>query len=294
MLRRLLVGLLTIWLAASLAFFALRVLPGDAVSGQLIHTGASSSVIAERRAQQRLDEPLWAQYMRFMAGLVQGDLGYSLLDGQPVVEKIIVRLPATAALASSAFVVACILGILLGMIGAFDGTAMALSRVVINLMLSAPIYWTGTLVIIVSTLFHLNYTASTLIPALVLGFHSAGAIARTTMMYVYEARAADFVRTARAKGLRERRVITAHVLRIGLIPVITVIALQAGFLFGGTVVTESLFTRPGLGRLLLDAALTQDYPVVQGVVVFAAAVYTGLTILADIIQHLSDPRIRFR
>ena len=155
-----------------------------------------------------------------------------------------------------------------------------------------PLYWTGTLAIYVFAV-QLNGlpTNGIVLPVAVLGLHTAGAVGQVVRADVRAALTLDFVRTARAKGLSETRVIVYHVLRAGLLPVVTVIALQAGFLLGGVVITESLFVRPGLGRVLLNATLRQDYPVVQGIVVLGALVYTLLNAAADVFYRLLDPRI---
>lgn len=279
----------TLWLAATLAFFALRVLPGDAVQTQLQESGASVEVIAQRRAALGLDDPLSAQYRRFLAGLLRGDLGVSLLDGQPVTQIIAQQLLPTATLAICALAVAAAAGVTLGTLAALDRWRFA--RLILDLSLSVPLYWTGTLAIYLFSV-QLDWlpTNGLVLPVAVLGFHTAGAVGQVVRADVRDTLSLDFVRTARAKGLSETRVIVHHVLRAGLLPVITVIALQAGFLLGGVVITESLFVRPGIGRVLLNATLRQDYPVVQGIVVLGALVYTLLNSAADLCYHLLDPR----
>ncbi len=302
LLRRLAAAIGVIWLAATLAFFALRVLPGDAIQGQLLGSGASSSAIADRRAALGLDDPALTQYGRWIAGLGQGNLGVSLLDGQPVAAMIGQRLAPTVALALSALLVAVALGITLGGIAGLErGAGSRLAALLLALALSMPIYWTGTLAIwlFAVQLGWLPFSQSSdlsglILPALVLGFHSAGAIGRVFSAGVREAKDADFVRAARAKGLPERAVLSRHIARASLLSAITVIALQAGFLLSGIVITESLFVRPGIGRLLLDSVLRQDYPVVQGIVVWMALVYTAVNAAAELIYTLVDPRVSAR
>lgn len=301
LIRQCISTLLIIWLAATLAFFALRVLPGDAIESQLIESGASASTIAERRAAAGLDDPLPTQYMEFLSGLWRGDLGVSLLDGRPVTQIILDQLEPTLTLAFSALAVAASLGLVLGCLAALEiGWGIStISRVLTALALSVPIYWTGTIAIFVFTV-QLDLLPSggagrlsqLILPATVLGFHSAGAIAQVVQTGVRETLGAEFVRTARAKGLRERTVIMRHVLRASLLPAVTVLAVQAGFLLSGVVITEALFSRPGVGSVLLDATLLQNYPVVQGVVVWSAIVYALLNNLADSFYHLIDPRGR--
>jgi len=295
---RLLSVVFSIWLAGTMTFFALRLLPGDAIQAQLVQTGASAAQIAERRARQGLDDPLLVQYGHFWLQISQGDLGYSLLDGQPVVEMIAQRLPPTVTLALAALTVGVVLGLLLGLVGASDTSIAQVARLAVSLSLSTPIYWTGTLAIWLFAVV-LSWLPSAggegvqqlILPAAVLGFHTAGGIARVTEAGVRDTLAADFVRTARSKGLPEPLIMRRHVLRVALLPVFTVISLQTAFLFGGTVITESLFVRPGIGRLLLDSTLQQDYPVVQGLTLFMAALYTGLNTCADLIYAVLDPRI---
>lgn len=294
-------SLLIIWLAATLAFFALRVIPGDAIETQLIESGASASTIAERRAAAGLDDPLPAQYVDFLSGLWRGDLGVSLLDGRPVVQIILDHIEPTITLAISALAVAVSFGLALGTFAALNvGWGIStVSRVLISLALSVPIYWTGTIAIFVFTV-QLNLLPSAgagrlsqlILPAGVLGFHTAGAIGQVIEASIRETLKMDFVRTAYAKGLRERAVMVRHVLRASLLPAVTVIAAQAGFLLGGVVITEALFNRPGIGSILLDATLLQNYPVVQGIVVWSAIVYALMNGLADLLYRLLDPRVR--
>ncbi|MBZ0301623.1 MAG: ABC transporter permease, partial [Anaerolineae bacterium] len=190
-------------------------------------------------------------------------------------------------------------GIGLGVLGALEvriGSSTA--RMLTGLSLSVPIYWTGTLAIYLFTA-QLGWLPSAgagrlsqlILPVLVLGFHTAGAIARVMQASLRDVLASDFVRTAQAKGLHRRRIIGYHACRVAVIPVISIIVLQAGFLFSGTVITESLFVRPGIGRLLLDAVLQQDYPIVLGVVCLSACVYLVFSLFGDLTRHALDPRV---
>ena len=299
LLRRLLFAILTVWGAATLAFFALAVLPGDAIESQLTQNGADSALIQERRAALGLTDPVIVRYLRFVAHVAQGDLGSSLLSGEPVRDAIVRSLGPTVQLALSALVIGSSFGILLGVVTARESGLLAFgARVITALALSTPIYWTGTIAIYVFTA-RLGLLPSAgagrfsqlILPATILGFHTAAAIARVVQANVRDIAAAPYVRTARAKGLGELRILLAHVLRVALLPVIGIIALQAGFLLNGTVITESLFVRPGVGRLLLEATVQQDYPVVLGVVILAALVYTGVNAAADLVYQLLDPRV---
>lgn len=282
-----------------MAFFALRVLPGDAIQGQLLQTGVSLVVIEERRSEQGLNDPIWLQYCRYIFHLIQGDLGYSLLDGQFVNDMIASQILPTAELGITAIFIAIVIGLTLGILSGINaGQGRIVSNTLITLSLSMPIYWTGTLAILVFSerlrLFPgvgAGSVSQLILPASVLGFHSAGAIARVVRSNINEATATDFVRTAHAKGLPPSLILRRHMLRAALLPTITVITIQVGFLLSGAVITESLFVRPGIGRLLLDRTLKQDYPVVQGIVVMAAIIYVLLNSLADLIYRLIDPRI---
>ena len=298
LIQRLMLMALTIWLTATLTFFTLRVLPGDAIYTQLAQGGASLADIEETQAQMGLDAPVTVQYFRFITGLVRGDLGDSLLSQYPVNEMIKERFQPTALLAVSTIVIAAIAGIGLGIAGAFDSIFSLFARFLITLSISTPIYWTGTLAIVVFSA-QLHWFPSTgtgrlehlILPVGVLAFHTMGGIARVVQVNVIEVRHMAFVWVARSKGLPERVIILRHILRVGLLPAITVIALQTGFLLSGTVITESLFVRPGIGRLLLDSVIKQDYPIVQGIVILSAILYITLNTLADIVQRFIDPRI---
>jgi peptide/nickel transport system permease protein len=291
---------LVIWVVATITFFALRVLPGDAIQTQLLQSGVSEVVIEERRSQQGFNDSIWLQYSRYIFQLMRGDLGYSLLDGQSVNEMITAQLLPTTTLGIAGIFIAVVLGIPLGIFTAIDiGYGLrSVCNLFITLSLSVPIYWTGTLAILVFSAqlrllpaFGAGSLGQLILPASVLGFNSAGAIARVIQASINEVSSADFVRTAYAKGLPQHLIVRRHILRASLLPTITVIMIQAGFLLGGAVITESLFVRPGIGRLLLDRTLKQDYPVVQGIVVLAAIVYTLLNNLAELLYRLIDPRL---
>lgn len=287
---------LVVWLAGTLIFALLRLLPGDAITAQLAQGGAGADVIAERVAQQGLDASLSVQYYRFMTGILVGDLGYSLLSGEAVAVMVGRDFQHTLALALAALIGGAVLGIALGTAW---GMGYRLAGGLLQLSLSTPVYWTGTLAIYLFTA-QLGLLPSAgagrlsqlVLPVGVLAFHVSGPIGQILAASIAESRQADYIRTARGKGLSERTVIGRHILRVGLLPAISVIALQAGFLLSGTVIVETLFVRPGLGRLLLNAVIQQDYPVVQGVVMLAALIYMAVNLLADVLYPLLDPRVR--
>lgn len=301
LLRRGLFAIAQIWVTITLVFFALRLIPGDAIQAQLLGSGAGAVVVENRRAQLGLNLPPIEQYARFMTGLLRGELGYSLLDGQPVIEMIAQRYPPTLSLGISAALVAGIVGITLGAMAELAPYKIAseIARGTIRLMQSLPAYWTGTLVIIlfadILNLFPPSGTGSLghlILPASVLGCHVSGGIGRLVEGLMADARSADYVRTAQAKGLPQRLVTLRHILRPAVPPVIVMIALQLNFILGGTVVIETLFLRPGLGKLLLDATLQQDYPVVQGLVILGGITTVVVNEAAQGLRDWLDPRLR--
>jgi ABC-type dipeptide/oligopeptide/nickel transport system permease component len=296
--RRLCVALLTIWIAVSLAFVALRLLPGDAITAQLTQSGATESQIAARRALLGLDQPPLIQYGQTLGGLLRGDFGYSLVSGRPVTTMIAEQFGATVALALGGLIVAVVIGLGLGIAAALSRLRF-LAALITSLLLSSPVYWTGTLFIYLFSV-QMRLLPSTgdgselrflILPWLVLGLSLAGGLARLTASSIAQYRDADFIRTARSKGLRERRVITRHMLRASLPPVVTLVALQTGFLLGGTVITEMLFVRRGIGQVLLTAVNDRDFPVVQGMVVLSAVIYSLANAIADLLAALLDPRL---
>jgi len=299
-LRRLGAALVVAWLAMSAAFVVLRGLPGDAVDATLARAGASEAEVAAQRQRLGLADPLWQQYIHYVGGVVRGDLGRSLVSGQPVTEMIGQQMGATAALALGALTVGIALGLSLGLAGGLwpRSAAGGLAKAFASLALSTPVYWTATLAIYLFTVV-LGLLPGTggdgprhlILPVMVLGFHTAGAIAQVTARSIREAATLPFAQTARAKGLPEAEV-AYHILRVGLLPVVAVIALQLGFLLGGTVITETIFVRRGLGRLLLTAINTRDFPVIQGVVTLTALTYSLVNAVADLLYAQVDPRVR--
>ncbi|MGQ9887738.1 MAG: ABC transporter permease [Aggregatilineales bacterium] len=262
-------------------------------------SGASQAVIAARRAALGLDAFPLTQYMRYLQQLTQGDLGVSLVSGERVTDALLRNLSPTVALALSGGTAAGVLGIALGIVSASGcGHLSAITRALTALSLSVPIYWSGIVAIFLFSV-QLSWlpasgtgsVAHYVLPASLVAFHTAGSIARVTHASVSTAAQADFVRTARAKGLRQTQIVFRHVLRVGLLPVVSAAALQFGFLFSSAVVTESMFVRPGIGRLLLDAVIKQDYPVVQGVVLVSALAYTLVIEIADMLNAHLDPRV---
>jgi len=268
----------------------------------LAESGGSSQAIAQLREQLGLDEPLYAQYVRFLASALRGDLGRSIFTNRPVTQTILEQLPHTAQLATAAMVVAAVIGTVLGIVAALNRGSWADSLCVTLAVAgsSMPIFWSGLLLIVAfsSMLAWLPATGQgtlkhLIMPAIVLGLASAGSFARLVRSALLEVMNQDYITTARAKGLSERLVVCRHALRNALIPVITVMGLQFGYLLGGTVVTETVFSRRGLGRVVIEAILWKDFPVVQGSVLLAAVVYTFVNLLTDISYAVADPRVRY-
>ena len=300
--RRLIAAVPVLWGVATLVFIVMRILPGDPAALMLSEGGGSAESIAALRAELGLDDPLPIQYGRYLLDLLQGNLGTSLLTQRPVATTIAEQLPSTIQLAVAAMCVAVGLGTLLGVVAAakrdtwIDTAATTISVAGV----SVPIFWSALLLILVFSLW-LGWLPATgqggishlIMPALVLGFASAGAIARLVRSSLLEVFTQDFINTARAKGLREITLLERHALRNAFIPVITVIGLQFGFLLGGTVVIETIFSRQGIGRLVVNAILWKDFPVVQGVALLVALFYTLINLSTDIVYAFLDPRIRY-
>jgi ABC-type dipeptide/oligopeptide/nickel transport system permease component len=299
--RRLAQAVFVLWLAATLAFAAMQLAPGDPAQALLAASGATPEEIAARRAELGLDDPLPTQYARFVVDLARGNLGQSWLHGRPVGRMILEQLLPTAELAAAASAVAIAAGLALGILAAVRrGTWLDTAATAISVVsLSTPTYWSGLLAILLFSL-QLHWLPSTgegdlrhlMLPALVLGFALSGSIARLVRARMAEVLAEPFVLAARARGLPAWRVLYAHVLRAALAPALTVVALQFGFLLGGAVVTESVFARAGLGRLAVQAIMWRDLPVVRGVVLFAALAYVLVNLAADLVQAWLDPRLR--
>lgn len=300
--RRLGTAIPTLWAVTTIVFFLMRVLPGDPAALQLAQSGASAEAIARLRTQMGLDRPLAVQYGRFLLNVVRGDLGRSLTTNRPVTRVIAEQLPATLELAAAAVGIAIVVGLALGLIAAVRRETwvdtLCMSVAVIGS--SVPVFWSGVLFILLFSI-ALGWLPATgdgglrylLMPAVVLGFASSGSIARQTRASVLEAMAQEYVTAARARGLRERAILMRHVLRNALIPVVTVIGLRFGFLLGGAVVTETVFSRRGIGRLLVDAILWKDFPVAQAIVLLVAVSYVVVNLLVDVSYALLDPRVRY-
>ena len=306
--RRLLQLIPTLFLVSVMIFMLQQLLPGDPA---LVMAGEEKDpeVIEQIRKQYRLDQPLPVQYLYWIGGVLQGDLGESMRIKQPVASLIADKLPVTLQLATMAMAFALLIGIPAGILSAVKkGTVWDTAANIFALWgLSTPNFWLGILLIFlfsvqlgwlpasgwVSPFEDLGQSlATTVMPAFVLGNAIAAVLMRHTRSAMLQAMSADYVRTARAKGLRERAVVLRHALRNALTPVITLGALEFGTLLSGAVLTEQVFSVPGFGKLIVDAVFNRDYAVVQGVVLVTATVYVLLNLLADVLYVLVNPRLR--
>ncbi len=299
--RRILGLGLSLWAAVTLTFWALHFAPGDPAEAVLSQSSVPRDVIEQRREALGLHLPLIVQYTRYLSSLLCGDLGLSWSGGQPVGFLIGQQVGATISLAVGGMAVAVTLGFFLGLSAAVGRSRVlaSASRGIVGFMLSIPVMFSGTLLVWLFSV-QLGWLPATgqgdlkhlLLPALVVGCSVSAGIARAVDAGVSETLCQPFVRAALAKGCSWRRVLWRHVLRVGLLPTIDIVALQSGYLLGGTVVAESVFVRQGLGRLLVNAVLSQDLPVVRGVVALTAISYGLLNLLADIAHVVLDPRVR--
>lgn len=311
--RRLVIVVLPTLLGISiLVFGAMHLIPGSFVD---VAIGLGPDVSAEQReaiaASYGLDAPLPVQYLRWLGNVLQGDFGDSLRTGEPVVGEIANRLPATLELALLATVVSLLIAIPAGIVAAVyrGGPLDVVMRVVGLLGLSIPNFLIGTLLVLfISTQWPVLPTTgfvplgedvlgnlkSLTLPAIALGALLAASVMRMTRSAVLEELGKEYLMVARAKGLSNRVVVMRHAVRNALVPVITVVGIQTGYLLGGTVIVEQIFAIPGIGRLALDAVSQRDYPVVQGTTLFIAVAFVFMNMLADVVYGLVDPRIRVR
>jgi ABC-type dipeptide/oligopeptide/nickel transport system permease component len=300
--RRLVVAILTLLGVATVVFAMVRLLPGDPAETMLARAGAGPEAVAGLRAELGLDRPIPAQYVEWLGQVARGNLGRSLLNNRPVSELIAEQWRSTAILALVAFAWAILTGVPLGVIAARHHgrwpDRFATTFAVIGV--AVPVFWSGLLLIYLLS-YGLGWLpppagtpASALLPGAVLGFAAAGPIARVTRASLLDVLAQPYITAARARGLTWRAVLLRHAARNAAVPVLTVAGLQLGFLLGGAVVTESVFNRPGLGRLLVDGILWRDLPLVQGVALALAATYVIINLLVDLLSGWLDPRQGWR
>jgi len=300
LIRRLLLMFLVIFGVVTLVFFLIHLIPGDPVDIML----GDHAVPADKQELRRslgLDRPLHVQYVGYLMGVIKGDFGVSVHSKRPVLSEILERFPASAELMAGAMFVALLMAVPLGIVsalkpyGLLDGTAMFVSF----LGISIPNFWLGPLLIILFAIkldwLPVNERGGLehlILPSLTLGTSMAAMLSRMIRSSLLEVLSEDYIRTARAKGLFERKVILKHAMRNASIPVITIIGLQMGVLLSGAIITESIFDWPGLGRLLLEGIYNRNYPLVQGCILFIAAIYVLVNLVTDISYGWADPRVR--
>ena len=308
LLRRLGQSAVTLVLSTMVVFAGVRALPGDPARA-LAGEQNDPDQIAAIRAKYGLDDPVWVQYWHYLTNSLKGDLGTSVRTGTPVNDLLKSALPVTLELSALALLVATVVGVLAGVVAATRRGTLAewLANGFALVGLSVPNFWLGLMAILwlsvalgvlpasgfvpfrddpIDNLQHL------VLPAIVLGIQLAAVIMRQTRSSMLDALDTDYVRTARAKGLREGRVVWVHGLRNSLIVVVTIVGLQLGTLISGAVVTERIFSLPGFGKLTIDAVFQRDYPVIQAVVLITATAYIVINLLVDLLYSLIDPRIR--
>ncbi|KMM36817.1 nickel ABC transporter permease [Guptibacillus hwajinpoensis] len=306
--RRLLQLVLLLFGISFLVFMSMHLAPGDPAS---IIGGptATESDLAAIREELGLNRPVLTQYVDYIAGVLHGDLGYSFQNNQSVSSAIMTRFPQTFNLAIASMIVAILIGVPAGIISAtkqnswFDvsSTTVALAGI------SIPNFWLGAMLILIFSVqlqwlpvgglsapfWTIEGMKQLILPAITLGTASAAMIARMSRSTMLEVIRADYIRTARAKGVRKRAVTWVHALRNAMIPVITVIGLNFGFLLGGTIITEQVFAINGVGRLMIDAIAARDFPVVQGTVLLVATLFVVVNLIVDIVYAVIDPRISY-
>ena len=283
-------------------FMMLFLVPGDPVKMMLAEFVTMPDQIAKMRAELHLDEPIIVQYGRFVGGALRGDLGRSIRSRRPVTAEIGENVGSTMQLAVAAMAVAVAIGVPLGLVAALSRNSWidVGSMAVALIGVSMPSFWLGLLLIFAFSL-HLGWFPATgggdlhhlVLPAVTLGTVASAIIARLTRSSMLEVLGQDYVRTARAKGLAWWGVVVRHALKNALIPVITIFGLQFGNLLAGAVIVETVFSRPGLGRLIVGGILAKDLPLVQGTVLVVATAYVLINVLVDVAYAAVDPRIKF-
>lgn len=306
--RRLVYGLLVLWAVATLVFFMMRAVPGDPVRA-LVGLDADPRTVAHLRQQLGLDRPFAVQYAWWLASVARGDLGSSIWTKQPVRELLGEALPRTLSLAVLSFLVAAAVAIPAGIVSAVRRYTAADHALTIAAFigLSMPSFWLGIVLIIVfavklQALPAFGYEpleagvwpwlSHLILPAVATGTPFAAIVARMTRAALLEVLHADYVRTARAKGLRERVVVNRHALANALIPVITVMGIAFALLLAGAVVSENVFAIKGVGRLVIEAILNRDFPIVQGAVLVIATIFVAMNIAVDLLYAVVNPKIR--
>jgi ABC-type dipeptide/oligopeptide/nickel transport system permease component len=302
LLQRLALLIPTLLGVLAVTFLLLYVAPGDPVQA-MVGERADPETLARLRAELRLDDPLHLQFAHYVSGVVRGDLGTSYITRRPILQDLLQRFPATLRLAGAAMLFAAVLGITIGIYGAWRPGSWPdrVSAFGAYLGVSFPVYWVGLILILV---FAVNFRwlppsgsggglAYLVLPALTLGMRSVAFLSRMTRAAMQEVLQSDFVRTARAKGLQETRVVLAHGFRNALLPVVTVLGLDFGSYLTGSILTETIFSWPGVGRYVLTAIDKRDLPAIQGSILFLSMVFVLVNLITDILYARVDPRVAY-
>lgn len=308
--RRLIQALFIIWGCATLVFFMLRMIPGDPVI-QMLGPEYTPEAATALRTKLGLDQPLHVQYVRWMGNVLRGDLGGSIASGETVAEAIASGLPKTLSLATLSFIIALVIALPAGIIAALKRNSAFdyVASVVAFVGVSMPSFWFGIILILIFAV-HLQWLPAIgyseltedgfwpwlqrlILPSLAIGAAYSAILMRFVRAGLLEVLGSDYVRTARAKGVREQAVILRHALRNALIPVVTVIGIQLALLLSGTVVVETVFSIRGIGRILVGAIFDRDYPIVQGVILLIAVIFVLANLIVDIVYTFLDPRIHY-
>ncbi|MEP7198954.1 MAG: nickel ABC transporter permease [Chloroflexota bacterium] len=300
--RRLLSTIPVIFAVSLLVFSMLHLVPGDPVKLMLSEFQTNPEQVAKLRAQLHFDDPLPVQFGRYVVNALQGDLGLSIRSKRPVVSEIMESLPSTLQLTVAGLLIAMVLGTSLGILAAVNHQRWVdvVSMLIALLGVSMPSFWLGlNLIFLLSLNWRLLPATGggdwqhLIMPAFTLGLGASAILARLTRSSMLEVMRREYVTTARAKGVREFWVIIRHALKNALIPMVTVFGLQFGQLIAGAVVIETVFSRPGIGRLIVDAILNKDFPMVQGIVLVVAVSYVLVNLIVDFVYAWLDPRIRY-
>jgi len=309
LIRRFFLMVLTLFGISVLVFVMLRMVPGDIAD--ILFNAAGMIDVAEKAKLEHelgLDRPIVVQYVDWIGGLAHGDLGYSYVSEKPAIDEILPRIPITAKLAGLALAFSILFGVPLGVLSAVkQNTALDYVLRVISLSgLSIPAFWLGLLILMAFVAWFGTipiYTdqpqgfwstvALYSVPAAAVGFRSSALVMRLTRSSMLEVLRQDYIRTARAKGASDRNVNYHHALRNAMLPVVTVIGIEAAFLMGGLIVTETVFNIPGVARFLVEAIRWRDYPIVQNLVMFIAVVAVSINFIIDLLYAVLDPRIRY-
>lgn len=308
-LKRLLVAIPSLLIATVIVFSLSRLIPGDVVV-LMMEENQYAQDLEEMRAKLGLDRPIHVQYLDWMSRVVRGDFGQSLYTGRPVLHELVRRLPVSLELGAVAVVFAILVGTPIGVVSAVrqDSLRDYGARSAAILGLSMPGFWLGTLVVVLPAIYFgwspsieftrfeqdpWRHVTQFLVPGCLLGIASAASIMRLTRTQLLEVLRMDFVRTAWSKGLAERRIVLKHCLKNALIPVVTVLGIQIAQILSGTVIFESIFGLPGMGRFLFDAITERDYPVIQAINVVVVTTVVAINLLVDLAYAYLDPRIRY-